>query len=80
MPGSVREVPVRGEQHEIVANAKLSEQRVDRSDLDATPAASVPQGGCSDVILAVRLEERQNRETLHDQRLCPGTQETCRSS
>lgn len=75
MPRSVCEIPIRGEQHEIVANAELSEQRVDRSNLDAAPAASVPQGGRSDVILAIRLEERQDSEALHDQSLCSGTRE-----
>jgi len=49
-----------------MADAELGQEGVDRSDLNAGPAATVPQFRGIDVIAAVRREQRESRESLHD--------------
>lgn len=57
-----------------MAYAQLGEQCIDGTDLDTGPAAGVAQRGCTDVVIAVRLNEWQCGEALHDlgSRLRPG--------
>ena len=51
-------------------NAQLSEQRIDRADLDACSAACVPEVGGCDMVVTIRLQQGQSREALDD--LCTG--------
>jgi hypothetical protein len=44
------EIAVRREHRELVTDAQLRQERVDRPDLQAPSAAGVPQIGCVDVI------------------------------
>lgn len=55
-------------------NAQLGEQRIDRTDLGTCSATLVPEVGRCDVVLAIRLQQRQRREALDDlpTRLWPG--------
>ena len=50
-------------------NAQLSEQRVDRADLDACPAACVAKISGCDMVFAIRLQQGKRCEALND--LCP---------
>ena len=61
-----REVSVRRQQGQFVAYAQLAQQRVDRPNLDAGPPANVANFRGIDVVLPVRHQERQGRESPHD--------------
>jgi hypothetical protein len=58
------DIVVRGQQNQIVAAAELDQQRVDGSDLDATPATGVSDLGGFYVVLAIRRQEGQGRKPL----------------
>ena len=64
--GDSGKVVVGCQQHELVPDAKLSEQGVDGADLHAGPTAAIAQIRGVDVILPVRCDERQRREPLDD--------------
>jgi hypothetical protein len=53
----VPEVAIGRQHREIVADAKLREQRIDCTDLNAGTAASVAQFGGIDVVVPVRNEQ-----------------------
>ena len=59
-----------GRQHcQAMTNAKLRQQRVYRSDLNAGPAARISQVRSTDVIFSVGNEKRNSGKTI--QNLCP---------
>ena len=53
-----------------MGHAELGDQRIDRSDLDARPAASVPEFRCGNVIVPGRLEQREGRKSFDDLFAC----------
>ena len=60
------EVRIRREHCELVANAELGDEGVDRADLNPASAAGVPQLGRANVILAVRNQQGKGGEPLDD--------------
>ena len=64
--GEASEVSVRRQHGEIVTDAELREESVDRPDSDAAPAAGIAQGGCRDVVFPVGHEEGEGGEALDD--------------
>lgn len=56
-------------------NAELREQCVDSADLDTGLPTCIAQGGRTDVVFAVRLEQRQSCEALDDLRAGLGASE-----
>lgn len=65
---------VRAQEREIVPNAQLGEQRIDRTDLDTCSATLVSELRRRDMGLAIGLQQRKRREALDDllARLGPG--------
>jgi hypothetical protein len=76
MLGHMCEVFVSGQQHHIVPNAKLRQQRINGTDLDSRAAAGVAQGGGVNVIIPIGLEQRQCGKSLDDLGLRLGTKKT----
>lgn len=70
MLGRMQEVLVSRQQRQIVPPTELSQEGVDRAELNACPATGVPDLGSFDVIFAVWLKQRQRRELLDE--LGPG--------
>ena len=66
MLGEASEVSVRRQQGEIVTDAELREESVDRPDSDAAPAAGIAKGGCRDVVFPVGDEEGEGGEAFDD--------------
>jgi hypothetical protein len=62
-------IVVHREHRQIVAEAKLREQRINGSDLEACAVATVPQVRSFDVVRAIRNYERNSVESIQD--LCP---------
>ena len=60
------EVVVGRQQFEVVPETQLRQKRIDRSDLDSSAATFVAQGRGLDVILTIRHDQRQRRETVQD--------------
>ena len=60
------EVVVGRQQFEVVPETQLRQKRIDRSDLDSSAATFVAQGRGLDVILTIRHDQRQRRETIQD--------------
>ena len=60
------EVRVCREHRELVANAELGDEGVDRADLDAASAAGVSQLGRANVVLAVGNQQGKGGEPLDD--------------
>ena len=60
-----REIPIGCEHDQVVANAELRKQGVDRPDLRAAAPAGITQLGSGNVILPVGSHERQGRETIN---------------
>jgi hypothetical protein len=58
------EVAVRAEQDEIVLEAELDENGVDRSDLDAAPPAAFANFSGLDVVVTLRLQESERGKPL----------------
>ena len=73
--GNVREILVGGQHREVVADAKLRQKSIDRSDLHALSATVVPQLRRLDVIVAIRHDERQRGKGLDDLRPVLGPDE-----
>lgn len=67
------EVLVRGQKRKVMTNAKLGEQGIDRPDLNTGPATRRAQGGGIDVVLSIRLHERQGCKAVDDLRPRLGT-------
>ena len=61
-----QEIPVGGEHRELVADAQLGQERIDGPDLQAPPAAGVPQMGGVDVIPPIGDQERKVAEAFDD--------------
>ena len=68
MAGSRPEILVRREQWQTVPNAQLSDQGIDRPDLNALAAASIPQRGRFNMVLGIGCDHRKHGEILDD---CP---------
>lgn len=66
VPGDVREVRIRGQQQEIVSNAKLRDQCIDGPDLNTALSASIAKFCSGDVILPVGIEQWKGCEALND--------------
>jgi hypothetical protein len=49
------EIVVGAQERQIVPNAQLGEQCVDRTDLDTSSATRVPEIGRSDMVISIRL-------------------------
>lgn len=60
------EVPIGAQHREVVPQAQLGQQRVDRADLYAGSPATVPEVGGSDLIFAIGLQDWQGRESFDD--------------
>lgn len=65
-PGRAHEVLIRRQQRQVVVNAKLCDQRVDRADLEATTPAGVAQLRGGNVIRPAGREQRKRREAIDD--------------
>ena len=66
----MRKVMIASQQGQFVAYAKLRKQSVDGADLNAGSAAGVSNSRSANVIISVRLYERETGKTLNDLRLC----------
>lgn len=55
-----REISVRREEDQVVANTELGEESVDRADLYALPAAAITHLRGINVILSVGPQERKS--------------------
>src|SRR5947209_16057071 len=60
------EIAVGTEHREVVPDTELREERIDRSDLKAAPAALVAKVGSGDVVFALWHDERQRGEPIED--------------
>ena len=63
MRGHLLEVAVGCEHHEIMSDAELRQERVDRPDLDALTTTRVSDLSGSDMVGPVRHEKGQRRES-----------------
>ncbi len=75
MLGRVREVLVCGEQDQIVPDGKLRKQRIDGADLHTRLPTRSSQRRSADMIIPIRLEQRQCGEALDDLSLRFGSRE-----
>ena len=66
MRGRVKEAPVRTQQDQVVSNRELSKERIDRPKLNTVAPAAVANLGCLDVVVAIRRDRWQRRETMQD--------------
>ncbi len=62
----MQEVIVSGQQGQIMTYAKLSQQGVDRANLNSSSTTGVAQLGSIDMILSIRSDERQRGKPLDD--------------
>lgn len=60
----MRKISVGREHRHVVADTKLRQEGVDRSDLYAAPPAAVSQVCGPDVIVTVRYDQRQRGEPI----------------
>ena len=65
----MHKVLIGSEQGQFVAYAKLRKQSVDGADLNAGSAAGISDSGGANVIVSVRLYERQSGKALNNLRL-----------
>ncbi len=66
MRGRVKEIPVRTQQNQSVSNRELSKECIDRPKLNTATPAAVAHLGCLDVVVAIRRDRWQRRETMQD--------------
>lgn len=66
MGREAREVLVAGQHCQVVAQAKLRKERVDRPDPHPGAAALVPQVRGGDMIRAVGSQQRYRRKSFND--------------
>jgi len=71
MPRDIVKVPVGCQHGQVVAEAELGQQRIDRSDLDAGAPAFVSQFGSVHMITPVGNQQRQRCEPVEDLRSVP---------
>ena len=64
MIGDATEVLVGGQHGQIMADAQLGQQRIDRAHLHAASAAMIPQLGRPDMIVAIRHQQRDRRKSI----------------
>ena len=57
-------------------DAELGEKRVDGADLDTSLAALIAQGGRTDMVVPIRLKQRQSGKAFDDLGLRLGARET----
>jgi hypothetical protein len=60
------EVPIRTQQNQVIPDAEPREERIDRTDLHAAATAGIAKLCRGDVILALRHDQWQRRETVED--------------
>lgn len=60
------EVTVGGQKNDVVSDAQLCEQCIDRAHLHACSSASVTQVRRRDVVFAIRLQQGQRSKALDD--------------
>lgn len=73
--GDPREVLVRRQHRQLVPDAELSKESVDGADLDAPAPACRANVGSSDVVVAIRHEQRESGESVDDPFAGPGAAE-----
>ena len=61
MDGNLPEIAIGRQHREVVTEAELREQRVDRTDLDAAAPATVSQLGGRNMVPPIGDEQRQRR-------------------
>ena len=66
MHGHVAEVAVNGEHRQVVGDAQLRQQGVDRADPHARAPAGAPEFGGSDVVGSIGGQERQCGKAFQD--------------
>ena len=66
MPRDIVKVSVGSQHSEIVTETELSKQRVDRTDLNSSAAAFVPQFGRVYMVKPVGNQQRQRGEAIED--------------
>jgi hypothetical protein len=71
MPRDIVKVPVDCQHGQVVAEAELGQQRIDRSDLNAGAPAFVSQFGSVHMITPVGNQQRQRCEPVEDLRSVP---------
>jgi len=64
--GRSHEIAIRGQQRQIVPATELNEQRINRADLHSATTARISHLCRLDVILPVRLQERNRHEPFHE--------------
>ncbi len=62
----VKKVPIRAQQDQFVSNRELSQERIDRSKLNAAAPAAVANLGGFDVVAVIGRDRWQRRETAQD--------------
>jgi len=73
--GCVPEVLVCCKQRQIVPDGQLRKQCINGADLNTRSATGVSQSRRTDVIVSIRLEQRQSGKPLDDLSLCFGSRE-----
>ncbi len=76
MLGCMREISVCGEERQFVPDGKLCEQCINSADLNTRLATCISKNRGTDVIVSIRLKQRQGGEALDDLCLGFGTRET----
>ena len=76
MPRDVLEVPVGAEKCQTVADAKLRNQRIDRSSLNSCSTTRVSQRRSVSVIISVRNQKRHGGKALENLGACLRPSET----
>jgi len=76
VPRDVLEVPVGAEKCQTVPDAKLRNQRIDRSSLNSCSTTRVSQRRRLDVIISVRNQERHRGKALENLAACLRPSET----
>lgn len=71
----MREVFVRAEKRQIVPDGKLREKSINRPHLDTRLATLISDGCSSDVVVPIRLQQRQGGKALDDLSLGHGARE-----
>jgi hypothetical protein len=71
-----REIVVRRQEKQIIMDAQLSKQRIDRPQLYSRTPRSIPNFCGIDVILSDRFDKRERRESLHNVFVSSRSQET----
>ncbi len=66
MRGRVKEVPIHAQQDQFVSNRELNQKCIDRPKLNTVSPAAVANFGSLNVVVAVRRDRWQRRETMQD--------------